>query len=48
MLAQPGDHEPPNVGFTNPEHPIPDRDYEVWEQQAIRAYMDRHHIGEES
>lgn len=32
----------------NPEHPIPEPDYEAWEQLAIRAYMDRNHIGEES
>lgn len=32
----------------NSEHPIPETDYEAWEQLAIRAYMDRHHIGEES
>lgn len=32
----------------NPDLPIPETDYETWEQLAIRAYMDRHHIGEES
>ena len=32
----------------NPEHPIPETDYEAWEQMAIRAYMDRNRIGEES
>lgn len=30
----------------NPDHPIPEADYEAWEQLAIRAYMDRNHIGE--
>jgi hypothetical protein len=32
----------------NPDHPVPEIDYETWEQTAIRTYMDRHHIGEES
>jgi hypothetical protein len=31
----------------NPEHPIPEQDYEAWDQLAIRAYTDRHHIVEE-
>jgi hypothetical protein len=29
----------------NPEHPVPQTDYEEWEQMAIRSYMERNKIG---
>jgi hypothetical protein len=31
----------------NPENLLPEQDYETWEQVAVRAYMDRHHVNDQ-